>query len=166
MICLFAIIYLAGAIGFIRHTYRSWLYRDVESWPGVPAFNVGEQGELLTLTGSSRFGGPTTSLIDTRQAKFDYTVGGTTYHGTRGFPDGNGLPPRGFLPNKDPVPWTAYYKPSDPSVAVLRPLPYQGHMEFAFAGIALVIFSLHATFWIWGKRRERMEKLAGPPVDS
>ena len=164
----FSIIYLVGVIASILYIQRSWLYRGVESWPTVPAFNVTGTNAAIPSPSpvGTRYGFGGRQLVGTGWSAYDYTVGGTTFHGTRGFPDGNGLPPRGFLPSGTPVPWTAYYKPSDPSVAVLRPLPYEGGMELAFAGIALVLFSLHAIFWIWGKRREQRERLAGPPVDS
>lgn len=133
---------LLTSVGFlIRGNVR---YAGVEEWPYVKAYDVIEVGHvsntpIQTRTGSREM------LIDTRKVRFRYNVNGVEYQGTRSRPDGGPLPIK--IGDSE---WRAYYKPNDPEIAVLSPVPYQGTLWVVTASLSLLVVVVHLIFHVRG----------------
>jgi hypothetical protein len=111
-------------------------YEGVEQWPSVEATAVRETGSLLSGPNGGSKGGPST--IDSRSARFEYTVNGRTFTGDHFSPDGGGV--QGPGPEDS---WRAYYNPSSPEIAVLNPVPYKGYGAFAAAIVTGIMAGAH-----------------------
>ena len=115
-------------------------YAGVEDWPSVGASILREKGEEFRIQGQGSRG-LTTSIVDTRTVQFEYSVAGRKYTGIRISPDGGS----GYS-NPLRQPDKAYYKPSDPAIAVLYPTGYSGSGLLAGALLCGVIVGVHLYF--------------------
>lgn len=142
-------------------------FRGVETWPKVPARIVAHDSysvpyRVETHTGSrsgSHSGGSVT---------FEYVVGGRTYQSSYGSPNGGGLPVVFDFGEDSDRPWNeswdAYYKPSEPGLAVLSPVPYKGIAFLAIGTVFALIVSVHLFFLIVGKMsRTQARELVDAP---
>jgi hypothetical protein len=128
----------------VRWGFNKHRYRQVSQWPSVPAeiqflHSTRHSIPVETRTGS-RWQSSTFDL-----ARFTYQVGGIVYQGHQPSPDGQ-IPPMvtGSISGKpSSVPeYRAYYKPGQPEVAVLFPLPYQGDALLLIALVTGGIWAL------------------------
>lgn len=146
----------AVALGSVSFwTYQKILYRDVKSWPSVPAYDL--QGGT-TGGGPSYFGrdGRLQSPATGQWTGYRYEVDGVAYQGTRHSPGGNetGFPmsPMQLVTHPDgsrsiePVPPRAHYHPQRPSVAVLVPMPYRSDALEITMSVSGVLAMLHLGF--------------------
>lgn len=146
----------AVALGSVSFwIYQKILYRDVKSWPSVPAYDLrgGTAGR-----GPSYFGrdGRLQSPATAQWTGYRYEVDGVAYQGTRHSPGGNetGLPmsPMQLVTHPDgsrsiePVPPRAHYHPQRPSVAVLVPMPYRSDALEITMAVSGVLAILHLGF--------------------
>jgi hypothetical protein len=137
--------FIGSTYVYLRNYRR---YSQVESWPSVPA----TVQSLASYSGStpyySRQGSSTLHSTFT-DVRFTYTVGGVTHQGTRPSPDDE-IPILGTFSIDGGQPRVpeprAYYLPSDPSIAVLYPLPYQGFGLLAAAIVSGALLGLYGFF--------------------
>jgi hypothetical protein len=124
-------------------------YSKVESWPSVPATLQSLASYTTSTPYYNRWGGTSTFTQTHNNVRFTYTVGGVTHQGTRPSPDDE-IPILGTFSIDGGQPRVpeprAYYLPSDPSIAVLYPLPYQGFGLLAAAIVSGALLGLYGFF--------------------
>ena len=123
---------------YVRDTLR---YRGVENWPSVPVEQAQGGGLVTTYRRGSHSGPEVSSRVDSSHIKYTYVVDGVTYRGTLGSPARQRAPI-----NLLRQPWRAYYKPSNPSIAVLNPIPYDGFALLAGIGFFGALPAAHFYF--------------------
>ncbi|MBN8459812.1 MAG: DUF3592 domain-containing protein [Verrucomicrobia bacterium] len=112
-----------------RWGFNKFRYRDIGQWPSVPVeidalYSMHGTIPTETRTGRSRIG----TFLNT--VRYTYRVRGLNYQGDRASPDGD-IPPV-WTVSVNGVPQTgpefrAFYKPDQPEISVLFPIPYQGN---------------------------------------
>lgn len=112
-----------------RWGFNKFRYRDIGQWPSVPVEIEGLSSmrgtvPMETKTGRAQIG----TFLNV--VRYTYRVKGLIYQGDRASPDGD-IPPV-LTVSVNGVPQTgpefrAFYKPDQPEVSVLFPIPYQGN---------------------------------------
>ncbi|WP_435892812.1 hypothetical protein [Oceaniferula spumae] len=156
------LIYSVCGVSLSIYGYKKTAFDGVQSWPSVPATQV-EEDQFSGEIRGDWYDGTKTRGVSSTTVSYQYCVEGSSYTGTLATPDGGGLPfnfDMEFLakPNEDgsyqvrnkPREWRAYYHPSDPSLAVLDPVPYRGVTCLIVASVMGVIIIAHLYFSIWG----------------
>ncbi|MDA7517700.1 hypothetical protein N9940_00350 [bacterium] len=127
------------------YLYKKWKYWEVESWPSVPAHDLRHSSNYVEgPSGFSRSGDFTTSGAAINKLTYHYQVNEVTYRGSMRTPEKNDV----ILvisfdeseARKEEL--RAFYKPNDPSVAVLSPVPFEGDYHLIvilFAGPLSII---------------------------
>ncbi|RYD43196.1 MAG: DUF3592 domain-containing protein [Verrucomicrobiaceae bacterium] len=111
------------------HFHKAMKYRGVESWPSVSAEMI-RSGDSEATVPTQTYTGPSQITVDLGFVEYEYVVDGQTYRSTSASANGGGVRSSGAG-----KPWRAYYKPSSPDIAVLSPVPFEGHFS---AGIAVM----------------------------
>lgn len=126
-------------------------FQGVEEWPKVKARIIDHGDVTVPYRRESRYG-TQTGATSASYILFEYVVDGRVYQSERGSPNGGEVPTRFALGEKPNLPWNeswdAYYKPGEPELAVLSPVPYQGDvwvLIFLFSGFPVIV---HAAFWV------------------
>ena len=140
-VCLVAVIYLSFvcvATSYFRNRAR---YDGVESWPSVPVDEIRVAGARDHYRMGSRFGPETSVQIDAQHVEYRYTVGGTSYPGSRVTPSSQN--PIGLRPAAD---IEAFYDPENPEVAVLIPIKYRSDAHLVGIGFLGMLVAGHLYF--------------------
>lgn len=143
-----AVVFGWSTTAFVRNKLR---YAQVTSWPSVPVTIRSLANHSVSLPRHfSRSGQLTGGSVGYNAVRFEYTVDGKAYQGTRPSPDDE-IRPNPFSAGvagapPEPPAFRAYYLPEDPAVAVLFPLPYQGTGLLATAIVSGGLLGLYAFF--------------------
>ena len=138
-----ASIYAAFIISGCLYVHRWLRYRDIDTWPSVDAKIVGSGGSLVFFQSPGRYGGSSSTAMDSRYTEFEYSVDGQTYRSRTATPDGETVPI--YVSGR---PHKAHYKPSSPEVAVLIPIPYMGLGILATALFSGMFVAVHLWFTV------------------
>ncbi len=126
-------------------------FRGVENWPEVEA-KILEHDSYSFSVPSASYTGTSTRSVSGSYVTFEYVVEGKVYQSSYGSSNGGGLPHRPFIGEIPDRPWNeswdAYYKPGEPGLAVLSPVPYKGGIFLVIAAVCAIPVLVHLCFFM------------------
>jgi hypothetical protein len=132
--------------------FKKSKFHGVESWPNVPAVILNHGSEAVSIRSEGR-SGTTVGSLNTSWVRYEYSVGGKVYQGDLSSPDGGPLPIRWdlFVGEQERAwheAWNAYYDPKNPELAVLVPVPYEGHVWLVIIFVTGIPVTAHSLYWL------------------